>query len=266
MDNLLHQRWMRALTPAMTNAEAEACFHIYKRWLEDRKLPMTETDMQAILNRLQQNEPLQYILGEAWFYGMALKVNRHTLIPRPETEELCDLILKNCSQENLRILDIGTGSGCIPITLIKNRKSWKATAIDIDRSALDLAHENAVLQGVSDRVSLVHANFIEGFTPNEKWDLIVSNPPYIDMVEKDSMESTVLDWEPHTALFPMGNDSLIFYKKLADLLFHQNMNCIVWAEINPLFATETLALFEGFSKKELINDMSGKLRFIHVTK
>ena len=266
MDARLKQTWMSAVSPAMGIDEAEACFRTYTMWLNDRNLTLQADDMKMITDRLAAFEPIQYILGEAWFYGMAFKVNRHTLIPRPETEELCDIILKNKPNENLNILDVGTGSGCIPITLVKHKVNWKATAMDIDSEALGIAAENAKIQGVSNRINFEKQDFLQGDIASKKWDLIVSNPPYVDAAEKSAMLRNVLDWEPHAALFPKGSDPLIFYIKLAELLKNQNVGCTLWAEINPIYAEKTLKLFGTFSKKELIKDLNGKFRFLHVLK
>ena len=252
MNPILRQDWINALAPVLEPEETEACFRTYTAWLKDKNLELQETSMQAVIGRLQRHEPIQYILGEAWFYGMAFKVNNHTLIPRPETEELCDMIIKSTASQNLNILEVGTGSGCIPVTLLKHKTNWKATAIDIDPVALSIAAENALIQGVSERITFIQADFTIGFSSADKWNLIVSNPPYI--------------WEPHTALFPDGNDPLIFYKKLADLLYLQNSPCELWAEINSSMATETLHIFDVFPSKKLIKDMSGKWRFLHVMK
>ena len=266
MDTVLLQQWKNALSTVMDTSEAEACFRTYLLWLSDNNLTLQENSMHEVIAKLLTHEPLQYILGEAWFYGMALRVNKHTLIPRPETEELCDIIIKNSPEKNLKILDVGTGSGCIPITLLKNKPRWKATALDIDTGALETASYNAVKQGVSDRITFLQIDFINGFNSSEKWELIVSNPPYIDWEEMKNMEQNVLKWEPHTALFPEGKDPLIFYKKIAELLMDQDKGCAVWAEINPVFADETLQIFNSYSIKKLIKDMSGKWRFIHIIK
>lgn len=249
MDARLKQTWMSAVTPAMGMDEAEACFRTYIMWLNDRHLTLEADNMKSVTDRLATFEPIQYILGEAWFYGMAFKVNRHTLIPRPETEELCEIILKNTPDKNLNLLDVGTGSGCITITLLKQKANWKATALDIDSKALGIAAENAKTQGVSDRVKFEVTDFIQGDISSEKWELIVSNPPYVDVKEKTELLRNVLDWEPHSALFPEGSNPLIFYIKLAELLKNQNVGSALWAEINPIYAEKTLELFGAFSKK-----------------
>lgn len=248
------------------NDEATACFQTYERWLEDRNLPLQQVPMQEIIDRLLTHEPIQYILGEAWFYGLRFRVNQSTLIPRPETEELCDLISKNNQRENLYLLDVGTGSGCIPITLLHIHKSWTATALDINRHALDIAIQNAEIAGVSNRIQFEYGDFIESFNASKQWDLIVSNPPYIDRKEINNLKANVIEWEPHSALFPDSSDPLIFYKKLAALLSEQHTGCELWAEINSDYASETFILFNAFAKKELLKDMSGNLRFLHAIK
>lgn len=266
MNSELKQQWMQSLNAAMASEEAEACLRTYMSWLRDRNVEAEQTEIQRVINRLLLQEPIQYILGEAWFYGRAFQVNRHTLIPRPETEELCELIIKNTMRQNLKLLDVGTGSGCIAVTLLSHNSSWKATALDIDPEALNTAHINAQHADVADRMSFEICNFLQAYESDTHWDLIISNPPYIDRSEQDGLSPNVLDWEPHAALFPDGNDPLIFYKKLADLLHHQNKGCELWAEINNAYAGETHSLFHAFAKNELIKDMSGNERFLHVVK
>lgn len=266
MTSLFRQDWTKALLSVMDVLESEACFRTYSLWLSDNNQELEEKAMHKVLKRLLKHEPLQYILGEAWFYGMGLRVNKNTLIPRPETEELCELIIKSTTNNSLKILDVGTGSGCIPIALLKNKPCWKATALDIEAGALQIAKENAIQQGILDRVIFIQTDFINDFITSDKWDIIVSNPPYIDSAEQSEMLKNVLEWEPHAALFPEGKDPLIFYKKLAELLKTQSAGCNLWAEINPALAEETLLIFKGFSEKVLIKDMSGKQRFIHAVK
>jgi release factor glutamine methyltransferase len=260
------QQWMASVAAVLGTEEADACFRTYVRWLEDHKLPLQQPQMKEVMDRLTCHEPVQYILGEAWFYGLPFHVNRNTLIPRPETEELCELIIKNNPRENLNLLDVGTGSGCIPIALLHINKSWTATALDINRGALDTAKKNAETAGVSDRIQFEYFDFTADYNDSIQWDLIVSNPPYIDRKEQNNLKSNVIDWEPHAALFPEGDDPLIFYKKLADLLLKQKSGCELWAEINSNYSVETLSLFDVFVKNELVNDMSGNLRFLHAVK
>jgi len=270
MDARLKQTWMSALTPAMGIDEAEACFRTYTIWLSDRNLTLQAEDMKSVTERLAAFEPIQYILGEAWFYGMAFKVNRHTLIPRPETEELCEIIIKNTPDENLNILDVGTGSGCIPITLLKHKVNWKATALDIDDEALDIATENAKAQGVSDRVTFEVTDFIQDVTSSKKWDLIVSNPPYITPAEKSGLHARVLNFEPHLALFTPDPEGLEPYRQILKIAeFHLNKNGILALELHSQTAAAVFKLIQDsriFTSTELMHDLSGNIRFLFAHK
>ena len=257
---------MESVAAALGAEEAEACFRTYVRWLEDHNLQLQQPQMKEVMERLTCHEPIQYILGEAWFYGLRFMVNRHTLIPRPETEELCDLIIKYNQRENLHLLDIGTGSGCIPVTLLHVNTTWKATALDISREALDTAKKNAETASVSARIQFEYSDFLTQYNNTIQWDLIVSNPPYIDRKEQVNLKSNVIDWEPHAALFPKGDDPLIFYKRLSVFLFNQKAGCELWAEINSDYSAETFSLFNVFEKKKLIKDLSGNPRFLQVIK
>ena len=167
-------------------------------------------ELQQIVIDLKRSIPLQYILGETLFYGLRLKVNKYTLIPRPETEELVDWILK----DNFKFaLDIGTGSGCIAIALAKFSNA-NVAAIDISNLALEVAKENAILNNV--KVEFAEKNILRIKTL-PKVDLIVSNPPYVLHSEKEKMKKNVLDYEPHLAIFVSDINALIFYKKIANL-------------------------------------------------
>jgi len=214
--------------------------------------------------RLLSGEPVQYIIGYTWFYKRKFSVNKETLIPRPETEELCALILNEYPNTSKKILDIGTGSGCIAITLCAERESWMAEALDISAGALEIAKSNAQRLGISQRTKFTTSDFLKWET-NQSYDIIVSNPPYISHKEAVSMSRGVLDWEPHNALFPKGEDVLIFYKKLQQLMAFQKSNCTLFAEINPEYASETLALFSDFNSR-IIADWSGNDRFIQIKK
>jgi len=199
-----------------------------------------------IIKRLNQEEPIQYILGEAFFFGRSFKVNPAVLIPRPETELLIHEILNNRigKSDTIRILDIGTGSGCIAISLALEIRDAKVTATDISPSALNCAKEND-----------------EELT--ETFDLIVSNPPYISSEEKNSMKPNVLEHEPHIALFAPESDLLIFYKKIIDKSKNSlSPNGTVWFEINERFGKEVLNLLKNsdFLDSQIIKDISGKDR------
>lgn len=215
---------------------------------------------------LKKNIPLQHSLGETWFYNLRFKVSPSVLIPRPETEELVELILKE-NPGLLSVLDIGTGSGCIPVSIKSNSLKTEVFACDISTDALLIAKKNATL-------NKVEINFFEANALDEKdiplktknsFEIIVSNPPYIKADEKKAMEKNVLEHEPHLALFVEGADSIIFYKKIIDLcsksLAHKGR---LYFELNPLTAEEVQSYAEEshlFEKTFLIIDMSGVLRF-----
>jgi release factor glutamine methyltransferase len=218
---------------------------------------------------LKKYKPIQYILGEADFYKLKLKVNEHVLIPRPETEELVDLIIKeNKSTKSLSILDIGTGSGCIPIALKKNIPSAIVSAIDISEEALKIAKENAILNGVV--VDFFQQNILtpDFSLPISAFDIIVSNPPYICISEKESMQQNVLDFEPHLALFVYDSDPLLFYKAIADFaLKNLRPNGKIYFEINQTLGSETKYMLEnkGFKNVELLKDLSNNNRILRGT-
>lgn len=216
---------------------------------------------------LKRGIPIQYLLGETWFYSLKFKVNSSVLIPRPETEELVDLILKE-NKTTLSFLDIGTGSGCIPICIKKNNPGSTVYAIDISAEALTVAISNA-------RLNKVEVVFIEGSVlglPSltkllvGEMDVIVSNPPYIKSSEKKSMTQQVLDHEPHLALFVEDEDAIIFYKRIIDLCkTHLVKSGRLYFELNPLTAESVKEYARNsslFKNVELIKDMSGKLRFL----
>ena len=222
----------------------------------------TSDSLKQIVTHLKANKPLQYILGNADFYGLQFKVNEHTLIPRPETEELVSWILEH---EFFSLLDIGTGTGCIPISITKN-KNVQSTAIDISENALLLAKENA-------RINRVEVNFLKQdilkTTTLPKVDLIVSNPPYILEKEKELMLDNVMDNEPHLALFVADNNPLLFYKKIAELAFvNLPENGLLFFEINEQFGNETIEMLTkiGFVDIELKKDINDKDRMLKAIK
>jgi release factor glutamine methyltransferase len=222
----------------------------------------TSDSLKQIITHLKANKPLQYILGNADFYGLQFKVNEYTLIPRPETEELVSWILEH---EFFSLLDIGTGTGCIPISITKN-KNVQSTAIDISENALLLAKENA-------RINRVEVNFLKQdifiTTTLPKVDLIVSNPPYILDEEKELMLDNVMDNEPHLALFVPDNNPLLFYKKIAELAFvNLPENGLLFFEINEQFGNETIEMLTkiGFVDIELKKDINDKDRMLKAIK
>ncbi|HEY0900298.1 MAG TPA: peptide chain release factor N(5)-glutamine methyltransferase, partial [Sphingobacteriaceae bacterium] len=175
--------------------------------------PGAEASVLMILDELKSGKPLQYILGETEFLGLRFLVNPSVLIPRPETEELVDWIIQEAekNQHYISILDIGTGSGCIPVALKKKLPAMKVSAIDISFEALETAMRNAVLNGTEVTFKRVDILNPEPAFPDHKYSIIVSNPPYITETEKEQMHQNVLDFEPHTALFVKDTDPLLFY-------------------------------------------------------
>ena len=218
--------------------------------------------IKQIIADLKTNKPIQHIIGKTEFYELKFNVNKHTLIPRPETEELVKWILEH---EFSSALDIGTGSGCIAIALRKN-KSAEISAIDVSESALLVAKENA-------KINEVEINFllqdILKTTALLKVDVIVSNPPYVLYKEKEIMLDNVLNNEPHLALFVPDNNPLLFYKKIAELAFTSlSKNGLLFFEINERFGKETVAMLNaiGFVDIELKKDINDKDRMIKATK
>lgn len=222
---------------------------------------------------LKKNIPLQYILGEAFFYGSKFKVNNSVLIPRPETEELVELILKDCKgaeEETIDILDIGTGSGCIPITLKKELPEANVSAIDISQEALLVAQHNAILNKTPILFNRTDILNQEAEFSLDTYDIIVSNPPYIAKNESEQMHERVKNHEPSIALFVENNDPTLFYKRVIDLCkTHLNNSGKLYFELNPLFATQ-VELYAGqsqlFKEVILINDLSGNTRFLKAIK
>ena len=224
--------------------------------------------IDSLTERLKNNEPVQYVLGEAWFAGMKFKVNKNVLIPRPETEELVDWVIRESQKSKVKsqnILDIGTGSGCIPITIKKKLPQSVVTAIDVCSEAIFTATENAIAQNAE--IDFILLDFLD----EEKWrelgqfDIIVSNPPYIKQSETQSMHDRVKNFEPRLALFVPDNDALLFYKKLSDFsLTHLNAGGSLFVEINEALGDDVVNLFRsaGFVNVELKKDMQGKDRMI----
>ena len=218
--------------------------------------------LKQIIAELETNKPIQYIIGEADFYGLKFKVNEHTLIPRLETEELLQWVLEH---EFTSALDIGTGSGCIPIALKKN-KNTEITAIDVSESALWVAKENAKINDV--KINFLLQDILNT-TSLPKVDVIISNPPYVLVKEKEFMLDNVLYNEPHLALFVPNNNPLLFYKKIAELAFISlPNNGLLFFEINERFGKETVTMLSaiGFVDIELKKDVNEKDRMIKAIK
>ncbi len=210
---------------------------------------------------LLAQKPVQYVLEECWFGGYSFYVNENVLIPRPETDELVHLIKKE-NLSNKKIIDIGTGSGCIPVTLSQYFTDADITAIDVSEAALEVARTNAKTYNAD--IRFMQLDFLDeaNYTKLGMYDCIVSNPPYIKQSEATAMHANVLQYEPHTALFVPDNDALIFYDKLAKFgLAHLNTNGKIYCEINEALGNETKQLFESYNyTTTIIKDMQGKDR------
>jgi len=235
----------------------------------------------AILAELLQEKPIQYITGEAWFYGLQFEVNENALIPRPETEELVEWIIESqkskVQSQKLEILDIGTGTGCIPISLKANLPQANVLAIDVSVKALTVAKKNAQSNKVE--VNFIEANILEVEDLSQltssiihhpsSYNIIVSNPPYVRNLEKQEIKKNVLDFEPHLALFVEDTDALLFYRKIAQLaLKNLSPNGLLFFEINQYLGKETVELLKnlGFKNIELKKDMYGNDRMIRCKK
>ena len=224
----------------------------------------------AILTKLQQEIPIQYILGKTHFYGLDFEVDENVLIPRQETEELVEWIIINQQinkPTNLQILDIGTGSGCIAISLAKNLPAAKVSAIDVSENALQVARKNADLNQVD--VTFIHQNILETEDLQAPFNVIVSNPPYVRNLEKAEIKKNVLANEPHLALFVDDHDALIFYRKIAELA-QKNLkeNGQLYFEINQYLGKEMVDLLQkmGFVEVALRKDIYGNDRMIMAMK
>jgi len=245
---------------------------------KDNEIPDNEKNrIYKIVNRLKKMEPLQYILGETEFYGIPLKVNPSVMIPRPETEELVNLIIKSpfvksrSKREGLFILDVGTGSGCIAIALAKHLPGSLVVGADISLDALQVAGENALQNNV--QVRLMQEDILNTNRAMKQipciYDLLVSNPPYIKDNEKSSMSANVVGYEPHQALFVPSENPIIFYEAIATFALSKLMpGGIMFFEINPQCSKLILNMLhkKGFSRSKIIRDLSGKDRFISTYK
>ena len=271
-------RFKEVLSPLYDEMEAEQLFLIALEEIEGKSRidlvmnPDLQTDKLAIwdevLADLQQEKPIQYFFGRAYFYGLTFNVNENTLIPRPETEELVEWIINSVEADKLiRILDIGTGSGCIGITLAKELPNAQVTLMDVSPKALEMATRNAKENGVEVQAILQDVLALEQLPA--QYDVIVSNPPYVRNLEKVEIKKNVLDYEPHLALFVEDDDALIFYRKIATLA-NDNLQegGMLFYEINQYLGAETVALFQSllFTAIELRKDMVGNDRMIKAIK
>jgi release factor glutamine methyltransferase len=270
-------QFIQELTPIYDAGEAESFFYLILEEKHQLKridlalhpdLVFLEEEMvvwNSILEQLKLEIPVQYLLGKTSFYGLDFEVNENVLIPRPETEELVEWILENQKSKgesrNIRILDIGTGSGCIAISLAKNLPNATVFAIDVSEKALATAQKNAVTNKVN--VTFINQNILETEDLGQEFDIIVSNPPYVRNLEKEEIKKNVLDNEPHLALFVEDNDALIFYKKIAELAQKNGSeNGQLYFEINQYLGKEMVDLLEkmNFKNIELRKDIYGNDR------
>ena len=274
--------FIEKLQPIYDAVEAESFFYLILEF----KMKMKRIDLALqpdsklmdeqlaewdfLLQRLLQEVPIQYLLGRTHFYGLEFEVDENVLIPRPETEELVDWIVSDVKvqlSKELNIIDIGTGSGCIAISLSKNIPQAQVAAVDFSEKAIEIARKNAGLNSVA--VTFIRQNILEAEDLNMQLDIIVSNPPYVRNLEKAEIKRNVLEHEPHLALFVDDNDALLFYRKIATLA-QKNLkdNGKLYFEINQYLGKETVALLEdlGFEKITLRKDIYGNDRMICCTK
>ena len=268
--------FIEKLIPVYDVIEAESFFYItleeFKGWRRvdlamnpEAVLDGAEIEQwNSVLAQLEQQKPIQYIFNKAYFYGLEFFVNENTLIPRPETEELVEWIInENKVRGKINILDIGTGSGCIAISLAKNLPDAKVHAIDVSEGALSVAKKNAEHNKAD--VTFWHKNILETDLLPETFDIIVSNPPYVRNLEKEEIKKNVLEFEPHLALFVEDLDPLLFYRKIA-LLAKGNLpeNGKLYFEINQYLGNETAEMLEqmGYKQVTLKQDIYGNDRMI----
>ena len=272
-------QFIKELSPFYDAYEAESFFYLI---LEDKhklrqidlalnhELNFSESDFvvwNSLLNQLKKEVPIQYLLGKTSFYGLDFEVNENVLIPRPETEELVEWIINENSKtdktKKLRILDIGTGSGCIAISLAKNLPNAEIFGFDVSKKAIETAKRNAINNNVD--VTFVLLDILETDLLTCSFDIIVSNPPYVRNLEKEEIKKNVLDYEPHLALFVDDNDALIFYKKIAALAKNSlSENGQLFFEINQYLGKEMKDLLErmNFKNIELKKDIYDNDRMI----
>jgi release factor glutamine methyltransferase len=278
----LKNQFSEALSELYPSEEIQSFFSILsEKYLSMSRLDLTLNPEMVLseviskkyiesLKRLQTHEPIQYIVGETEFYGLRFKVNRHTLIPRPETEELVDWICTESKIQNpvpRTILDIGTGSGCIAISLSKTILGSNVSAIDFSGEVLDVAKHNASLNNVD--IDFIRMDILKAQQLPSQYEVIVSNPPYVRNLEKDKMQDNVLNFEPVSALFVSDEDPLVFYKKIASLANkHLTIHGLLYFEINEYFSRDMVLMLNEFNFKDITvkKDFFGKERMIKCTK
>jgi release factor glutamine methyltransferase len=266
--------WMASLSAQLSFYSKEEAENLVF-WLLEHHLGVKRSDLQepiptafpsallADFERLLTGEPIQYILGEAPFYGRSFAVTRDTLIPRNETEELVHRIIKENPKPGLRILDLGTGTGCIPISLALELKSPKVYALDVSAAALKIAQQNATALGA--QVEFMEGNLLGQIPAVDPLDLIVSNPPYVPLCDQAEMHANVLNFEPHLALFVPDKDPLLFYRaigKWGQQLLKSGGK--LYLEIYENLADELIQLLlsQGYEHLQVHQDLNGKNRMI----
>ena len=225
-----------------------------------------KSELETIIERLKVYEPIQHITGETEFFGLPFHVNKNVLVPRPETEELVELILKENIQSGSKVLDIGTGSGAIAIAVAKHLEKTAVVAWDVSVEALKVARQNARLNGVN--IFFSEVDILNDCPADNKFDIIVSNPPYIMDSEKGEMDNNVLDYEPHTALFVPDDNPLLFYNRIADIALKLlNPKGTLYFEINRAKGKETVKMLKdkGFIDVALYKDISENDRIVRAS-
>jgi release factor glutamine methyltransferase len=271
-------QFIKELSPFYDAYEAESFFYLIlenKHKLRqidlalNHELTFSDADLavwSGFLNELKKEVPIQYLLGKTNFYGLDFEVNENVLIPRPETEELVEWIInenKEGKSKKIKVLDIGTGSGCIAISLAKNLPNAEVYGIDVSKKALETAKRNAINNNVD--VTFMYQNILDTDVLTCNFDIIVSNPPYVRNLEKEEIKKNVLDYEPHLALFVDDNDALIFYRKIAALAKSGlKENGQLYFEINQYLGKEMTELLEkmDFKNIELRKDIYDNDRMI----
>ena len=254
-----------ALASIYSKEESRILYRYFLEDFQERKVENLASEFEKVTEELKKGKPYQQILGYTEFYGNRFFVDENVLIPRPETEELLELAIskiKNLKSkiQNLKLLDVGTGSGIIPITLKKHFPDAEISAIDISEKALEIAQKNADFHQTE--IKFLKADYLNT-NLTEKYDVIISNPPYIGIDENIEIEDSVKGFEPNIALFSPTSDALIFYRKIAkDCENHLNKNGLFFLEINQKLGKETLELSKNFSESELVKDLSGNDRFV----
>lgn len=264
----LKQHFVTELNSIYEKNESEQIFLIYLEDKLDIQFNLTDKVEQldvifSDIEKLKNGVPIQHISGKALFYNDFFFVNENTLIPRPETEELIEIIKQDYDNNPpTSIIDLGTGSGCIPISLKNIFKTADVYALDISEKALEVAALNA--KTLEAEITLFHKSLLDDIDLNKKFEIIISNPPYIRNLEKEEMHKNVLDFEPHLALFVEDQHALIFYERIIEFAKkHLAHNGCIYCEINQYLGEETKALFlSAYKNVELIKDISGNDRMI----